>query len=342
MFRIRYRYVFILSLGVYSYFNILYTVGERLFDFPLPDHFLFLILLLVISGIWELNRFIEIRLGNTQSIFHRRVHPLLILFLFSMINVIIVSAIGIQLLYYFLDMPLQLNTDHLKLLTAFGFRVNLFLNCINAIVFYMTRLRNTQLESEQFKKNLIEAQYEALRNQINPHFLFNCFNVLSTLVYKDADTASKFISQLSVVYRYLLYNQEKRIVLLKEELVFMDAYLFLLKIRFGENIEITNQIKKIDENFYVAPAVLQMLVENAIKHNVISRKLPLRITFSVQKGYLIVINNLQEKAVKEESLQIGLNNIKNRYAFLSDRPVSVLKNENSFIVSVPLLEVKEI
>ena len=108
----------------------------------------------------------------------------------------------------------------------------------------MNRLKQTQLQAEEFKKISIEAKFEALRNQINPHFLFNCFNVLSTLVYRDADTSAKFIEQLSNVYRYLLDNQEKKVVPLADELKYINAYLFLLKIRFEENIAVD-----IDINF---------------------------------------------------------------------------------------------
>lgn len=237
---------------------------------------------------------------------------------------------------------MQLNNSHLTLLMVFGFRVNLFLNCLNAIVYYMNRLKKTQLEAEQLKKISIEAQFEALRNQINPHFLFNCFNVLSTLVYKDADTSAKFIAQLSTVYRYLLFNQEKKVVQLKDELDFLDAYLFLLKIRFGENIVVKNTIAPDGEKFFMAPAVLQMLIENAIKHNIVSKKYPLHIRLFSENGCIVVSNTLQEKEVKELSTQVGLRNITSRYLFLSNEPVKIFKTDKEFTVKIPLLLVDEL
>jgi two-component system, LytTR family, sensor kinase len=257
-----------------------------------------------------------------------------------MIGAALISAITLMGLYIVLDMPLIFNETHLKLLTAFGFRVNLFLNCVNAIVYYMDRLKKTQVEAEKLKKISIEAQFEALRNQINPHFLFNCFNVLSSLVYKDADTSAKFIAQLSNVYRYLLFNQDKKVILLKEELSFMDSYLYLLKIRFGENVIVDRRINVNVDKFYIAPATLQMLIENAIKHNVASKKNPLCISIITENEYITVINNLFEKEDKEQSTHIGLNNIQSRYNFLSDKNIIIDKNDFEFKVSIPLLEVE--
>lgn len=342
MFGIRYRYLFILLLAVYSYLNILFTVGETLFDFYIPAIYLFGVLLTVVFGVWELNRFVEKRIDKISASFQQKIPPLIILFIASMLNVVIVSIVAMEILYPLLKMPMQINNKHLTLLMAFGFRVNLFLNCINAIVFYMNKLKKTQIEAEQLKKISIEAQFEALRSQINPHFLFNCFNVLSTLVYKDADMSAKFIAQLSHVYRYLLYNQEKKVVLLKEELAFLDSYLFLLKIRFGENMSVENQIREEDgEKRFIAPAVLQMLIENAIKHNIVSKKNPLSIRIFTENEWLGVSNNLQEKEVKEFSTQVGLKNISSRYRFLSNEEVKIERTPHEFTVRIPLVRVEE-
>ena len=337
MFKIRYRYLLVLLLSAYSYANILFTVGNRLFDFELSWYYLFGLLLLVVLITWELNRLIESKSDQLQRWLGGHIHPLVILFFCSLLNVVIASVGCLYALYLLLGMPLMWNSEHLKLLLAFGFRVNLFLNCINAIYFFMDRLKKTQVEAEQFKKESVEAQFEALRNQINPHFLFNCFNALSSLVYKDADVSAKFIAQLSVVYRYLLYNQEKKVVRLKEELSFIDAYFYLLKIRFGDNIIIDKQIRAEDENYFLAPATLQMLIENAIKHNVVSSRFPLHIHLFIEDHWIVVSNSLQEKQVKEDSTHIGLKNIQSRYAFLSDEEVKIIKTSSEFLVKIPLV-----
>jgi LytS/YehU family sensor histidine kinase len=204
----------------------------------------------------------------------------------------------------------------------------------------MNRLKKSQLEAEQLKKQNIEAQFEALRNQINPHFLFNCFNVLSTLVHKDAEASSQFISQLSNVYRYLLYNQEKKIVPLKEELAFLASYSYLLRTRFNENLSIENKIAPSD-SIMVAPASLQMLIENAIKHNVATKKTPLHIQLERQGDFITVSNSLQKKEAEQESTKIGLKNIANRYKLLSNQEVKIEKTETHFTVKLPILYLEE-
>jgi two-component system, LytTR family, sensor kinase len=336
VFSVRNRYLFILLLSLYSYLNILVTIRERLFDFELNGFYLFGVLTLVVMGTWELNRLAEAQLTKKKT----RIHPLILLFLLSVVNVVIVSTISLFALYAILGMPFRLNFDHWKLLTAFGFRVNLFLNCVNAIVFFMNRLKKAELEAEQLKKQNIEARFEALRNQINPHFLFNCFNVLSTLVHKDPEASSTFIAQLSNVYRYLLQNQEKKIVPLKDELDFLDSYTYLLRTRFSENLQIENRISDCPDVIMVAPASLQMLIENAIKHNVASKKLPLRIILEKQAEYIVVSNTLQKKEIEGESTRIGLRNISDRYKLLSDLPVIVERTPTQFIVKIPVLQIE--
>lgn len=341
MFGFRYRYLFILLLGVYSYLNIVVTEGARLFDFEVNQIELYLLLQVAVLLIWEFNRLIEAKLATLTQWFNAKIHPLIILFALSIIHVAFSCTLLLYAVYLSLDMPMVIDFTHWKLLLAFGFRVNLFLNCVNAIVFFMNKLKRAQLRAEQLKQISIEAQFEALRNQINPHFLFNSFNVLSTLVYKDADTASKFIAQLSNVYRYLLYSQDKKVVSLKEEIQFIQSYLYLLQIRFGENLIVQDNLNGTSEKYYIAPATLQMLIENAIKHNVVSRKNPLIIRFFKEGDFLVVSNNLQEKEVKEPSTQVGLKNIFSRYEFLSSEKVHIDRVNGEFIVKIPLIELSE-
>lgn len=341
MFKVKYRYLYILALSVYSYLNLRLTVGDMLFDFEIGEVTLFLTLTVSILVIWELNRWVEHHLDQLHEKTGRKVHPLLILFVLSILNVVLSGVLIMEVLYPVVGMPMQINLDHFGLLIAFGFRVNLFLNCVNAIVYFNSKLKQSELDAAAFKQQSVEARFEALRNQVNPHFLFNSFNTLSSLVHKDADTAASFIDQLSTVYRYLLTNQDNRLVPLSQELDFLNAYLYLLRIRFGDNLEISQDIKQDADARFLPPAALQILIENAIKHNVISQKKRLRIDLFSENGSIVVRNNLQEKNIKESSTHIGLKNIMGRYQFLSNNPVRIDKSDSHFTVKLPLIQIHQ-
>jgi len=336
MFRHRFRYLFILLLAIYSFFNILFTEGNKIFS-QQPDHYtLFLTLLILVTLVWEGNRLIN-RFNETLGF--SKPHPLITFFLLSVIYIIVISSlstIAFNAIYPDHDLTLTL-----KLVIGFTFRVNLFLHSINAIIYFIERYRSAQLESEQLKKMHAEAKFEALRNQINPHFLFNSFNVLSTLVYKDPDTSSKFIDQLSDVYRYLLYNQENQVVTVKEELRFIEAYLYLLHIRFGNNLQVDLEIAPSIENKFIAPATLQMLIENAIKHNVVSKKHPLKMKIYNSGDYIVVENTILLKQVPPASSRLGLQNIRERYRFLSQSESISVRSDETFQVKIPLIDVQK-
>lgn len=332
MFSNRYRYIFIILLAVYSYLNILFTEGDRLFGADLPFPLFFGSLFVIILLIWESNRMIVTLPSNKW-----RLHPLVVQFGLSIVAVLLISAL-ITLIFPYLSGTESDMQFSFKLALGFAFRVNLFLNSINAIVFFMNRNRLNEIEKELLLKQTAEARFDALRNQVNPHFLFNSLNVLSTLVHKSPETASNFIEQLSIVYRYVLSNQQNNVIHIDKELEFLEAYLYLLKIRFGESIEISNKLTFSGEPHYIAPATLQMLIENAIKHNIISRKKPLAIRLYEHDGYYIVENNLQPKPVKEISTETGLKNIRRRYEYLCNNDALIVQSNGNFVVKVPILE----
>jgi sensor histidine kinase YesM len=204
---------------------------------------------------------------------------------------------------------------------------------------FLLAWKETLIEAEQLKKEQMAARYEALKNQVNPHFLFNNFNVLATLVHKDADLAERFIKQMANVYRYVLDSREKEVVSLEEELKQLEAYIFLMKIRFGESlkIEIDPSLSQL-EGKNLAPLTLQMLVENALKHNEASKSNPLLIEVLWEKeDYVVVRNKLQTKLTVGESTGVGLENISARYNFLSDKPVLSPPELGFFTVKIPLV-----
>jgi sensor histidine kinase YesM len=201
---------------------------------------------------------------------------------------------------------------------------------------FLLNWRQTAIDAEKAKRESIRAQYDSLKNQVNPHFLFNSLNALTNLVYQDQDKAAKFIKQLSEVYRYVLDSRDKEVVLISEELKFLQSYLFLQQIRFGDKLNVQIDIKQTEGR--IAPLALQMLVENAIKHNVISEDDPLTILIYRQEENLIVENTLKRKQIlAEDSSGLGLENIKRRYEFLSNKMVIVKESGTKFKVALPIL-----
>ena len=228
--------------------------------------------------------------------------------------------------------------EHIHILISIAL-LSVIADYIIISVFFINRILNHWKKSieneEKLKRENIIAQYETLKNQVNPHFLFNSLNTISTLVSKNLDVAEKFIKQLSEVYRYVLEFKDKEVVNIETELKFIDSYLYLQKIRFGDNLKIKNKIKTGD--FYVAPLTIQILVENAIKHNIISDDKPLTIELYNDESYIFIKNNLQKKKIIESKDKIGLNNIKSRYEVLSDKPVIIEESDSRFIVKIPLI-----
>ena len=202
---------------------------------------------------------------------------------------------------------------------------------------FLSNWRQSEVRAAQLKEAQIAAQYESLQNQVNPHFLFNSLNVLSTLVYKNQDTAAKFIKQLSIVYRYVLQVKDQEVVSLATELEALEAYTFLIQIRFSKGLIIENELP-LSESIQVLPLSLQMLLENAVKHNSIHADTPLRIQLFIADHYIHVVNNLQRKSNEQHSMGIGLENIKKRYQYLSEQAVEVEENESSFIVKLPIIK----
>lgn len=202
---------------------------------------------------------------------------------------------------------------------------------------FLINWRQAAVDAEASKRASINAQYESLKNQVNPHFLFNSLNALTNLVYQDQDKAVKFIKELSDVYRYVLDTREKEVVPLEGELKFLQAYLYLQQIRFGEKLKI--DLRLTDGNYMVAPLALQMLVENAIKHNEISEEHPLTIEVYKHDKFIVVENTLQRKSVLPgESPGLGLENIRKRYEFLSNDKVEVNEHNGKFSVALPIIE----
>lgn len=209
-------------------------------------------------------------------------------------------------------------------------------------IYFYNQLQRSILEKERLERQNLHSQLEGLKSQVNPHFLFNSLNTLATIIPEDPDKSVRFVQKLAVVYRYILEMKDKKIIPLHEELDFLNSYMFLLKERFEETLDVEITIPDAHQDDQIIPLSLQILIENAIKHNIISAHKPLRIEVFVENGNrLVVRNNLQRKNQLQHSTGFGLQNIKNRYSFFSERLVEVIVSANAFIVSVPLLKVND-
>ena len=223
---------------------------------------------------------------------------------------------------------------------GYGFAVVIMLTA-----FYITnntrsyqQLKDVQLRAERLEKGAMVSQFEALKNQISPHFLFNSLSILTSLVYEDPKLSETFIKQLSKAYRYILEQRDQDLVSLATELDFIKAYTFLLKIRFENKFDVTIDVPQdIQKQYRIAPLSLQMLVENAVKHNRMSLKEPLLVGMYTDADFLVVENPLQARDQPEFSTGIGLKNIADRYSLLTDRAVEFSDLAGSFIVKIPLL-----
>ncbi|MHA4842890.1 sensor histidine kinase [Flavitalea antarctica] len=341
MFAHRYRYLFILMLSCYTLINTL--LCEVYFYFRIPVswyHALF-----TITGItfivWEGNRLLERILWKMIPSGGHKIKFVIYFFLAGNVlaglaTLLMVSLTGV----FLLGLPISENVQPFKLNLIYATLANLFLHLLNTIFLYFNDYKTQWMEAEELRRISSQAQLQLIRNQVNPHFLFNNLNVLSSMVIQDNPDANHFIEEFSKVYRYILSNQESELVLLRSELEVIGPYIFLLEKRFASGLRVDINIENHYKDQYIIPVALQMLIENAIKHNVISLAKPLRIRIFVSGNtFLTVSNNLQPKQSIEPSTQIGLQNISKRYHLLNGSDIKINKTSEQFEISIPLLEV---
>ena len=263
--------------------------------------------------------------------------------LVGFVSSFIVSLFVIFLLRIFEDVIVEGNTlnNFLAKETASNYIVSSIFTFIVLLIVHFVYLYKWYQENKLKEQKIIagsaSAQFESLKNQIDPHFLFNSLNVLSSLIEENPDAAQKFTTSLSKVYRYVLEQKDKDLISVSEELQFAKTYMNLLKMRFENSITF-----ELPENFEndeakVVPLSLQLLLENCIKHNIVSEKKPLHIKITIENGQLTIENNFQKKEVLQDRKGVGLQNIVNRYAILSKRKVVIEQNEKKFKVFLPIL-----
>ena len=203
--------------------------------------------------------------------------------------------------------------------------------------YIIKKWKESLAEKEQLEQMALQYEFETLKSQVNPHFLFNCFNTLSSLITEDPERAEIFLNDLSKVYRYLLRNNEDGLSTLQNELNFINSYFELLKTRHGDCIQLQIEVDKKYNNYLLPSLTLQLLVENAVKHNVISKQHTLSVEiFSMPGNKLAVNNNLQRKP-NVHSNKVGLSNIKLKYELLQQQGFKILEDQRNFTVILPLM-----
>ncbi|MDF4202591.1 2TM domain-containing protein [Maribacter sp. SA7] len=256
------------------------------------------------------------------------------------ISIIVVAYGLLRLLLYvayfnksLVDFISNENSSTYLIFIAVAVFISLF---IHAFYFYKA-LQDTKVKEQKIIAGSASAKFDALKNQLDPHFLFNSLNVLTSLIEEDPMQAQKFTTSLSKVYRYVLEQKSKNLISVDEELKFARTYVRLLKMRFEDSIIFEIPDEATNPEAKIVPLSLQLLLENAVKHNVVTSSKPLHIKIYEEDNYLYVVNNLQEKQVVKKSSGVGLQNIRQRYAILTKKEMQIFKTAKEFKVRLPML-----
>ncbi len=214
---------------------------------------------------------------------------------------------------------------------------NLLIYVVMSLVSYVYQTRS-RIEKEQEKRRFAQYQYNILKQQVNPHFLFNSLNILNGLIEEQkSEEASEYVRKLASLYRYMLQNENEHLVRLQEELAFINQYLDLLKVRFPQGFVVTQSIDESCLGRFVVQCSLQVLIENAFKHNIVRAEQPLQITIATEGEYIVVRNNLQLKSSSDDSTKVGLKNISKQYLAAIGKDIEIIKSNNLFEVKLPLI-----
>lgn len=219
-----------------------------------------------------------------------------------------------------------------------GLTVNIIFESLWEVIYILEKFKEVTAEKQMIEKLQLQQEFSHLKQKVNPHFLFNCFNTLSSLISEDKNQAEKFLDELSKVYRYLLRSNESGMSTVEQELQFINSYYKLLKTRYGNGFELQINIDPKYKELQLPSLSLQLLVENAVKHNIVSKQKPVQVRIhSSPDARLIVENNLNKKIHITESTGIGLSNIREKYKLLNRDEVIISETNDTFMVSVPLI-----
>lgn len=282
-------------------------------------------------GNYYFSTFIYHKLPRLSDTARRLKYSLIFVFIYTLFIVTILEALLFQFeggMKSFIGMYL------------FSFFVTVLISALHGSFLYFYLLRKSIEEKEAIKRMQMENELKVLSSQVNPHFLFNSLNSLMSLIHENPDLAVKFTQKLSDVYRYVLQSRNVELTSLQNELEFADNFTFLMKIRFGDNLIIHKEIQPAARNKKIPVLSMQMLIENAIKHNTISTTRPLEVTIATDQDFLVVKNNRNPKIEPEDGTGYGLENIQKRYSIFTSASVKIEETFDCFIVRIPLLSVE--
>ncbi|HET7896962.1 MAG TPA: histidine kinase, partial [Flavisolibacter sp.] len=295
--------------------------------------------ILVAFVVWQGNRYLLFTLRSYFNWFNKPVKKIVALLLaisFFTIPVSVLLLVG----WYNLFAAGVVNWNVVTTATLIIMISVIFITHVYETVFLVKESESEKLRNEQMERAKAEAELEALKNQIDPHFIFNSLNTLSHLIQNKPAIAKQFNDHMADVYRYLLQNKARSLVLLQEELEFLQHYFFLLVMRFDEAVQLHITVPEAAVQAYLIPPIsLQVLAENAVKHNQFSVDEPLVLSVKLEGEAIVVQNNLQQKTVSRTSSKIGLNNLNERYKLTTEKEIVVAQNDHSFTVILPLLKI---
>ncbi len=260
-------------------------------------------------------------------------------FLIGIVASAVYSVLAMLVLKVFFVLLMHINiTDDSPWVLVFTAAISVLVLSAFYLKMFLSSWRDLALQEEKIKNELLVSNFETLKSQVNPHFMFNSLNTLTSLIYQNQDLAAKYVGQLSKVYRSVLTTQKEEVITVAEELKTLESYIFLQSIRFEDKFKVKVELSEEVKKKYIPPMVLQMLIENCIKHNEITEENPLIVEVCTEGDMICVKNKIAEKVVLPgDNSSIGLTNIKARYQMLSDIPVEILNDGKLFTVKLPLL-----
>ena len=331
------------ALGIFAFFQVTTSnEGQDIREWTTEDQAYLVFVVVIVLICWEISdkvvKYFDRRLLSKKFSIRRLFYIFWATTLVLMPLILSANYFSVYVMKVWLECPAEEPLTHFL---ADNFQATIMAWLVISGQLLKLNFKHVQKAENQaaiVQKELLLSKYEALKNQVNPHFLFNSFSVLSSLIYEDQDLASKFVDQLSKMYRYMLDNRDNQMVSLQKELDFMKAYIFLLKARHEESLCVDIQLDLDNDSFFVPTLSLQILIENAIKHNNFSNENPLTIKiFNEGDHYLVVQNELRAKRHEVQSTKVGLENIKNRYNYQSEKRVIIAESDSHFTVKLPML-----